>query len=265
MLADNYYLLSALPALGALGTLPEVDFKGLFQWQHCKNGRAILRIIALAEDLLLWQEQQAGVQLDSEPLILSSWQLEAEQLLTGVFECPANSQVLLREEDGWAGDIPWRVFFEHAFREAERLDSRFLFDWTAFEWNLRGELLRCRAERLDAAAHTGAAVAPAASEPLGKLSVELSRVEHPLAALQAVERFRWQWLQTNDRWYEFSRDEIAAYGAKLLTLQRWNRVQRGVTAGQCFLQRLGLTTPPRPGGKMRALGAGGSELRPGGS
>jgi hypothetical protein len=47
----------------------------------------------------------------------------------------------------------------------------------------------------------------------------------PLAALEALDKARWEWIQDHGQWYSFEAQELEAYAAKLVLLHRWRRLQ----------------------------------------
>ena len=53
----------------------------------------------------------------------------------------------------------------------------------------------------------------------------------PLAGFRILDMARWGWLGEHDDWFSFGDDELAAYGARLMLLQRWNRLE-GKTASR---------------------------------
>jgi hypothetical protein len=46
----------------------------------------------------------------------------------------------------------------------------------------------------------------------------------PAAGLRVLDTARWQWIKDHDDWFTFSDDEVTAYGAKLMLLQRWHKL-----------------------------------------
>ena len=51
-----------------------------------------------------------------------------------------------------------------------------------------------------------------------------SSASDPLAAQEALDKARWEWLEENDGWYSFSAREIEVYAAKLVLLHHWRRI-----------------------------------------
>ena len=71
----------------------------------------------------------------------------------------------------------------------------------------------------------GEDLARLSDEDLRKKRQDLQIVfQDPLAALEVLDRARWAWLQEQGQWYSFKADEIEAYAAKLVVLQRWRRL-----------------------------------------
>ncbi|MDZ7697058.1 MAG: hypothetical protein U5R49_09110 [Deltaproteobacteria bacterium] len=135
---------------------------------------------------------------------------------------------------GPAVDVIWGAYFSHAAGVAERLASRFLGQWVAYEVGLRNTMVRIRAETLGLDPGPYLIV-----EELGKSHASFSReldewkrAPNPLEGLESLERSRWKWVTEHEPWYEFTDDEVVAYGAKLLVLIRWHRITREKTAGK---------------------------------
>ena len=51
-----------------------------------------------------------------------------------------------------------------------------------------------------------------------------SAASNPLAAQQALDKTRWDWLDENEGWYSSSAREIEVYAARLVLLHRWRRI-----------------------------------------
>jgi hypothetical protein len=45
-----------------------------------------------------------------------------------------------------------------------------------------------------------------------------------LEGQKVLDRARWAWLDEHDRWFTFEDDELAAYAARLLLVNRWHRI-----------------------------------------
>jgi len=46
----------------------------------------------------------------------------------------------------------------------------------------------------------------------------------PLRAQRVLDEARWRWLSDHDGRFSFEADELAAYAAKLVLLDRWRRL-----------------------------------------
>ncbi len=62
------------------------------------------------------------------------------------------------------------------------------------------------------------------SVDLDSLIREWSSSRDPFTGLKLLDEARWRWLDENDRWFTFSCDELAAYAARLMLLNRWIRL-----------------------------------------
>ena len=51
-----------------------------------------------------------------------------------------------------------------------------------------------------------------------------SAAADPLAALEVLDKSRWDWLDEHGGWYSFSACEIEVYAAKLALLHHWRRI-----------------------------------------
>jgi len=116
---------------------------------------------------------------------------------------------------------------------AKALKSRFLAQWVGYEVGLRNAMARTRAEKLylDAGPYL---VAEELGDPSSVFDRELEkwkRAENPLEGIRSLEQSRWEWLTEQEPWYEFTDDEVIAYGARLLVLVRWDRITRENPAG----------------------------------
>jgi hypothetical protein len=120
----------------------------------------------------------------------------------------------------------WARYFHHAALVAKRSGSRFLRAWVGFEVGLRNALVaaRCRNLELDPADYM---VSPELAEKDGDYSSVVSAwssAADPQAALEVLDRARWDWIEKHEGWYSFSACEIEAYAAKLVLLHRWRRI-----------------------------------------
>ena len=236
MVANNYYRVSALPALGDLGTPPPISLADLrehlaeptppkqpLRLRRLDAGRAqaLVEALLLADDLMQREAVLAGEIQDASPAILAAAQVRGDEALPD-YLAPADEPAPPRV----ASDAVWAAYFHHAAGLAARLSSLFLAEWIAEEVALRNALVAARAQALglEAAHYLVAADLGRSDEDFAPLISEWSAAADPLAGLRVLDRARWTWLVEHDGWFSFADDELAAYAAKLILLVRWQRL-----------------------------------------
>ncbi|UCE49523.1 MAG: DUF2764 family protein, partial [Phycisphaerales bacterium] len=123
-------------------------------------------------------------------------------------------------------DAIWSRYFYHAASVAKRRNSSFLESWIGFEVGLRNALVTTRAHilKIDAEVYL---VAPDLADrdiDYTHTIATWSAARDPLAAQEALDKARWDWLEDNEGWYSFSAREIEVYAAKLVLLHHWRRI-----------------------------------------
>jgi hypothetical protein len=223
----NYYLLSALPGLGELSSMPPLSREELLE--HVTGNSDAIKILEslfLGDDLLQRQASLAGQEDELELVVLSVQQARDEQPLPE-FLSPAASEITRRipEDDIWANYYRW------AARLAKKTVSSFLRRWIGHEVSLKNALVVARAKELELDP-SDYLVANELSDPdadFTSLINEWAQASNPLQGERILDEARWKWLKDNDMWFTFQNDELAAYAAKLMLLWRWHRLNR---AGQ---------------------------------
>jgi hypothetical protein len=224
MAQRNYFLVSALPAMGDLGAAPPLAPADLCE--HVAGGRrpiAIIEAVFLGDDLRQREAVLAGETEEVAPAVLTPAQVRDEEPL------PA---YLAAEEDAAvprvASDALWAAYFRHAAGVGRREGSPFLAAWVAHEVALRNALAAARAKALglEAADYLVAPDLGSADEDFGPLVNEWAAVANPLDGLKVLDRARWHWLTEHEAWFSFGDDELAAYAAKLMLLARWYRLRK---------------------------------------
>ena len=223
MSADTTYLLTSLPTLGRLGDSPEITPPELVAHvADSADAQALVEAVILSDDLLQRDGIIAGELTEPQPVVLTAEQLSGEAPLP---------ETLVEAEDSSApthiaADSVWAAYFRHAADTAKRYRCAFLAEWVGYEVAVRNALAEARARSLDLAPERYLVV-----EDLADLSVDLdgllrewSAARDPLAGLKLLDEARWHWLDENDRWFTFSCDELAAYAARLMLLNRWIRL-----------------------------------------
>ncbi len=228
MARRNFYLLCVLPALEPFGSAPPVSKQKLTSLVTESEGPAdIVQTLLLSDDLLQREAVLAGEikpdQADIGTLSLS--QLEHEQSLPG-FLVPEQDDEHEASGEAIAVDLIWQRYFRYAVKISRKARSRFLAAWVGYEVGLRNAMVTARAEalKLDPNPYM---VAPELADPdisFEATLAEWSDAPNPLAAIEVLDRSRWSWLLEEERWYCFSDDEVAAYTAKFLLLNRWRRI-----------------------------------------
>ena len=222
MSGQNYYILTALPALADLGSAPPLDPAQMLE--HVADHRpaqAILEVIFLSDDLIQRQAILSGETDQLNLAVLTNAQVRNEQPLPAYLE-PTEQQSPRKI----AEDALWDLYFRHAHRVARTHNCDLLADWTAWELALRNSLAAARAKALQLEP-TDYQVAVELTDPnidFLALINEWAAAATPLTGQRTLDRARWDWLDQNDRWFSFSNDELAAYGARLMLLQRWHRL-----------------------------------------
>lgn len=125
-----------------------------------------------------------------------------------------------------AADAIWSRYFYHAASVAKRHGSEFLKSWIGFEVGLRNAIVTTRAHtlKIDAEAYL---VAPDLADRDIDYTHTIStwaNASDPLAAQEALDKARWEWLEENEGWYSFFAREVEVYAARLVLLHHWRRI-----------------------------------------
>lgn len=225
MVSDNYYLLSALPSLGGLGSEPPLSLAALLEKSAMCGSTAItqLRMLFLSSDLMQREAYLAGEIEEVEGLYLTAEQVRNEAPLPSFL-------VSGRDEQEFSGRLEVDQIWDAYFRETRRVspEGSFLSLWVGYEVALRNALATARARALDLDP-SGWLVAPdLAAENLdfGNVINEWNSASTPAAGLRVLDTARWEWTTANDGWFTFSDDEVTSYAAKLMLLERWHKLSR---------------------------------------
>lgn len=223
MSADTYYLVTSLPSLGRLGDSPEITpAEFVDHVSDDADAKALVDAILLSDDLRQRDAVIAGELPDPQPVVLTAEQLRDDVPLPDALvpDDGDNTPVAI------AADSVWAAYFRHAAATAIRLHSPFLTDWVGYEVALRNALAETRARALDLSPDRYCVCEDLSdgSVDLDGLLREWTSARDPLVGLKLLDEARWAWLHENDRWYSFSTDELAAYAAKLMLLNRWVRL-----------------------------------------
>ncbi len=219
--------MSALPSLEPIGSIPPMgkrDF--LDQVGESKGPIETVEVLFLGDDLTQYQALLADeIERDRLDLAVLSIDKPEDEAVLPAFLLPEEGTE--EQEDARASvDAVWSRYFRHAASVAKRKSSAFLREWIGFEVGLRNALVRARARalELDAAAYL---VTPDLAD--GDIDYThaistWSAAPNPLAAQQALDEIRWDWLEENEGWYSFAAREVEVYAARLVLLHHWRRI-----------------------------------------
>ncbi len=218
MRAGNYYEITALPALGELGSQPPITPEQFLEHLAENTGALqLIRVLFLLDDLLQREAFLAGETKQVDPLVLTRLQARNEEALPS-FLVYDSEQVTRTAE----ADTLWELYFRHAMAVAKSTGSTFLSAWVSYEVALRNSLAEERAKQLGLEAGGYIVAADLASdEDFAQLITEWSSADTPLVALRMLTLARWSWIMDNNAWFTFKNDELAAYAAQLMLLNRW--------------------------------------------
>ncbi len=232
LLGRHEYLLSVLPSLEQIGSIPPMSKPGLLAYVADSKGPVrTVETLFLSDDLMQYQALLAEeVEKDQVDLtILSLDKTEDESVLPDFLlpdEPAATTEEEEKESERVSIDAIWARYFRHAASVAKRSSSPFLKAWVGFEVGLRNALVTARSRKLDLdpAAYL---VAPELADKHADYSQVVSSwssASDPLAAMEVLDKARWDWLEEHGGWFSFAACEIEAYAAKLMLLHRWRRI-----------------------------------------
>jgi hypothetical protein len=224
----NYYILTALPALPSMmepAPIHAAEFRQRVA-ETSSHAAELVDLVLLSDDLLQRQGVLAGEIEKPEPTVLSVEQITDELPLPDflIAEADAGRAVAI--------DAAWEAYYQHLHAVAQARAGEFLAEYAAYEVGLRNALAEHRAKDLGLAPEGYYVAESLGRSPSEYTTVinEWSAAANPMEAQKVLDRARWNWLEANDAWFSFSNDELAAYAAKLMLSQRWDRLTR--QAGQ---------------------------------
>ena len=227
MAPKHYYLLAALPHLGSLGDDTPLTGEQLLQRViECGGPREVIEVILLSDDLLQRDALLAGELDQPAGVVLTAAQLRDDEPLPQ-YLTPQQGQSPTR----LAADGLWDAYFRHVAATARRARNKMLAAWVGAEVALRNALAGARAQALDLDVDAYVVAEDLADDHADFSTAvnEWSAAPDPLAGLRAVDRARWAWLNEHEAWFTFGDDELAVYAARLMLLQRWQRLEKVVT------------------------------------
>jgi hypothetical protein len=221
-------LLASLPHLGELGSPAPLSTRDLLGLVSDAGGVAEqVEAILLGDDLLLREAVLAGEVADAEPAVLDAEQLSEGKALPA-FLAPTGETPAGRAP----ADLIWEAYFRYVASVARGGEGRLLSAWLGWEVSLRNALATARAKALDLDPQTYLVAADLGETDADVSGVvrEWSAAPEPLAGLRVVDGARWEWLAEHEAWFSFSADEIVVYAARLMLMQRWERISRAESA-----------------------------------
>ena len=223
----NDYLLSTLPALEPIGSIPPMSKSELLERIIDSNGPArSVEMILLSDDLIQY-EAFLSEETDQDKIDLAVLSLEKAE------NEPVLPEFLLPEEENQekedkrlAVDGLWSRYFRYAESVAKHNHSSFLKAWIGFEVGLRNALTAARSQvlELDPEAYLVTPELADTDMDYSNTISSWSSASTPLAALEVLDKIRWEWLEEHGNWYSSSDDEIEVYAAKLILLHHWRRI-----------------------------------------
>jgi hypothetical protein len=233
MSADNQYLLTTLPILGRLESAPPLNGRRLLDLAEGLPAAELLAAILLEDDLMLWQQGQAGQAELPEPTVLEVAQLEGRAALPDYLALPDDvpSPSLL------VTDRLWQAYFRYLHQLGESRGSELLAQYAISELALRNRLAAWRAGRLRLEVsqyqipELDEAAAQQLSDSLDKLIAAWQSQVDPVEAARVLDGWRWDWIAERDGWYSFGDDELVAYALRLRLIERWQRLATVAVVG----------------------------------
>jgi len=223
MSRQYYYLITALPATGQLGgESPMTSRELLARLSDAPAPRALVEALLLGDDLLQREALLAGEADQVDPTVLAAAQVRDEAPLPAYLQTTAEDRARKI-----AVDATWAAYYRHVDSVADDLGSEFLRQWCRHEVGLRNALAAARAKalQLEPGDYLVNAQMGQGERDFDAVIGEWSAASNPLDGLRVLDNERWNWISYNDAWFSFSADEIAAYAAKLMLQNRWQRLE----------------------------------------
>ncbi len=224
MISENYFLITALPALGDLGSaLPITPAELLDHVGPDRPAGQAIEVLFLADDLLQRQALLAGEIEQTQPTVLRLAQLRDEQPLPPYLTMEQTEQAPSHPAPI---DAIWEVYFRHAAATARRRHNRLLSAWVPWEVTLRNALAVRRATALNLPVESYCVAQDLQNTDLDfeVLLNEWAAARDPLAGQKILDRARWAWIAEQEMYFSFADEELTAYAARVMLLQRWERI-----------------------------------------
>ncbi len=226
---DFYYYLATLPTPGELGSEPPVSPAQLLELvANQRDLSESLRALFLRNDLLQRESLLAGEVAEAKPIVLTPAQARNE--------APLPAYLVRKADDSPMRIVPvddlWELYFRRAILVARQSRCAFLAAWVGREVAVRNALVIARAERLglEAKDYVVATDLEGPEEEPSSLISEWESATDPLAGTRVLIRAEWAWVAEHAGWFKFNLDEIVAYAAQLVLLERWQRLAETLPA-----------------------------------
>jgi len=224
------YLLSILPTLEPIGSIPQLSKQSFLEQVIESNGPAhTVQALLLSDDLMQYQSLLAEeIEKDRIDLAILSLDVAEDESVLPDYLLPKEKTEEQQDEQSVRLSIDgiWERYFHYAASVAKRTQSSFLKAWIGFEVGLRNALASARAQTLELEPEAYL-VAPELAEKktdYSNIVSDWSGASNPLNALRVLDEARWNWCEEHGGWYSFHACEIEVYAAKLMLLHRWRRI-----------------------------------------
>jgi hypothetical protein len=224
------YLLSVLPTLEPIGSIPPLSKQSLLEQIIESNGPvSTVQTLLLSDDLIQYQALLAEeIEQDRIDLAILSLDKAEDESVLPDYLLPKETAEEHQEEQSprLSVDAIWERYFHHAASVAKCAQSSFLKAWIGFEVGIRNALATARAQTLELEAEAYLVAPELADKKIEyhQIVSDWSGASNPLNAQRVLDEARWDWCEEHGGWYSFHACEIEVYAAKLMLLHRWRRI-----------------------------------------
>jgi len=224
------YLLSVLPTLEPIGSIPPLSKQGFLEQVIESNGPvSTVQTLLLSDDLMQYQALLAEeIEQDRIDLAILSLDKAEDESVLPDYLLPKGTTVEQEDEQSirLSVDGIWERYYHYAASVAKHTQSGFLKAWIGFEVGLRNSLVTARAQMLELESEAYL-VAPELADKktdYNHIISDWSGASNPLTAFRVLDEARWNWCEEHGGWYNFHACEIEVYAAKLMLLHHWRRI-----------------------------------------
>ncbi len=224
------YLLSVLPTLEPIGSIPPMSKQSLLEQIIESNGPvSTVEALLLSDDLIQYQALLAEeIEQDRIDLAILSLDKAEDEAVLPDYLLPKETTEEQQEEPNMRLSVDgiWERYFHHAASVAKRTQSSFLKAWVGFEVGLRNALATARSQTLELEAEAYLVAPELADKKIEyhQIVSDWSGAFNPLNAQRVLDEARWDFCEEHGGWYNFHACEIEVYAAKLMILHRWRRI-----------------------------------------